>query len=143
MQHVPRRKVTIVAEALLEDRIVRELRGLGARGFTIADVRGQEAAKRALCVAAAGPSGGLLSMSNYGRTTVDLAAPGGMIQSTFPNGSYGILSGTSMATPHVTGAVALCASLGTTSASAIRDDILATTTATACNCPTTTATACR
>jgi nitrogen regulatory protein PII len=41
MRHVPRRKVTIVAEALLEDRIVRELRGLGARGFTIADVRGQ------------------------------------------------------------------------------------------------------
>lgn len=41
MPHVLRRKVTIVAEALLEDRIVRELRGIGARGFTIADVRGQ------------------------------------------------------------------------------------------------------
>lgn len=41
MQHVARRKVTIVAEALLEDRIIRELRAIGARGFTIADVRGQ------------------------------------------------------------------------------------------------------
>jgi len=41
MHTVPRRKVTIVAEALLEDRIVREIRALGARGFTIAETRGE------------------------------------------------------------------------------------------------------
>jgi nitrogen regulatory protein P-II 2 len=41
MHTVPLRKVTIVAEALLEDRLLRELRGLGARGFTIAEVRGE------------------------------------------------------------------------------------------------------
>ncbi|HET9325731.1 MAG TPA: S8 family serine peptidase, partial [Candidatus Eisenbacteria bacterium] len=45
--------------------------------------------------------------SNFGRTTVDLAAPGENIYSTLPGGGYGYNSGTSMATPHVTGALAL------------------------------------
>jgi hypothetical protein len=44
---------------------------------------------------------------SYGLTTVDLAAPGVGILSTIPNSSYGPLSGTSMATPHVSGAAAL------------------------------------
>jgi subtilisin len=50
--------------------------------------------------------------SNYGRD-VDLIAPGKCTYSTLPpsnsepNGRYGWISGTSMATPHVTGAIAL------------------------------------
>ncbi|MBN2356247.1 S8 family serine peptidase [candidate division KSB1 bacterium] len=44
--------------------------------------------------------------SNFGPQTVDLAAPGKEIFSTIP-GSYGLLSGTSMATPFVTGAAGL------------------------------------
>jgi len=47
------------------------------------------------------------SFSSYGLTTVDLFAPGSSILSTTPNGTYSTFSGTSMATPHVTGALAL------------------------------------
>lgn len=41
MQTVPLKKVTIVAEAILEDRLIRELRSLGARGYTLSEVRGE------------------------------------------------------------------------------------------------------
>ena len=47
------------------------------------------------------------SFSNYGATTVDLFAPGSSILSTTPNNTYSTFSGTSMAAPHVTGAIAL------------------------------------
>ncbi len=42
----------------------------------------------------------------YGTKTIDIGAPGSSIHSTYPNNTYGTLSGTSMAAPHVTGAMA-------------------------------------
>ncbi len=45
--------------------------------------------------------------AGYGATTIDLGAPGTNITSTYPSNSYAAISGTSMATPHVAGAIAL------------------------------------
>ena len=61
------------------------------------------------------PSNHLISVTNirnntnlvagYGKIHIDLGAPGTQIYSTIPNQNYGNKTGTSMATPHVTGVI--------------------------------------
>lgn len=84
-----------------------------------------------ISVAAIDQYGAKATFSNYGATKVHLGAPGVGIYSTLPIDTYGAYSGTSMATPHVTGAVALYASTHSgASAQQIRDAILGSVTPT-------------
>lgn len=91
-----------------------------------------------LSVASITSTGAISSFSNYGSTTIDIGAPGSAITSTVPvsnrgtiSSGYASYSGTSMATPHVSGAAALYAAYhpGATAAT-IKAAILSSATAT-------------
>ncbi len=78
-----------------------------------------------ITVAATTSTDTLASFSNYGAATVHLGAPGVNILSTLPNNSYGYYSGTSMATPHVSGAALLILSKCALNTASLKSTILA------------------
>jgi subtilisin family serine protease len=77
-----------------------------------------------IAVAATTNTDGLASFSNYGSTSVHLGAPGVNILSTLPGSAYGYYSGTSMATPHVSGAAMLVLSKCSLNTAGLKNAIL-------------------
>jgi len=77
-----------------------------------------------LAVGASDQDDNLANFSNYGKVSVDLVAPATNILTTYPDNQYTYLNGTSMATPQVTGAVALVASLYPSSTVAERREMI-------------------
>ena len=106
--------------------------GIGDDNDAVASYPSNLPQDNVIAVAAITSAGAKASFSNYGATTVDLGAPGQGVWSSTAYNIFESYSGTSMATPHVTGAAALYASTHPgSSAATIKAAILTSATPTA------------
>lgn len=96
LKEAERRGILIVAAAG-NNRTDTDRRGFYPANYPLDNI---------ISVAASDASGDLMGFSNYGAGTIDLAAPGELIYSTLPGNRWGVMSGTSQATAHVTGLAA-------------------------------------
>jgi subtilisin len=97
------------------DILDKEIQALATRGIFFAVAAGNDSkaaseysparasGKNIYTVTAIDSLDRFAKFSNYGNDVVDFAAPGVRILSSYIDGKYAIMSGTSMATPHVTG----------------------------------------
>ncbi len=81
-------------------------------------------APNVIAVAATDNKDSKASFSNYGHTTVHLGAPGVLVLSTIISGNYAYFDGTSMATPHVSGAAILILSKCALNTAGLKANIL-------------------
>lgn len=108
--------------------------GIGDNNDSLPNYPASYSQDNIISVMAIDNNGARAGFSNFGATSVDLAAPGVTIASTYNtnNSSYVYLDGTSMATPHVTGVAALVWSrYPSWTYSQVRSRILSTTRANA------------
>jgi subtilisin family serine protease len=115
------------------DALDQQVKAIAARGIYVAIAAGNDSkaanlyspgrvnADNVYTVSAVDSLDNFANFSNYGNDVVDFAAPGVRILSTYKDGKYAKMSGTSMATPHVAGLLLLKGRNISYSGSAIND----------------------